>query len=290
MKLNYLFTNLLLCGLLICGLFVNAQNTKVLNDDSRLLNYHEEYYEKDKVNDPSSDGNNGSQPIIRSAGGPDAFGYTFIDSDEPGGPVFSWDDITGSGTSLSLGDDAYQDIALPFIFSFYGNGYSSVKISSNGYLTFGIDGTNFSNDPIPNAITPNNIICAFWDDLNPSQGGTVHYLATASQFIVQYTDVPHFFNSGTHTFQVILNSDGSILFQYLNINYPNQSATIGIENEFGTDGLQVSWNDNGYFHLDLTVLITPPSPPSVPVSNWAIVLGVLLIGAFIVVRYRTRLA
>ncbi|MCF6171304.1 MAG: hypothetical protein L3J31_00495 [Bacteroidales bacterium] len=31
-------------------------------------------------------------------------------------------------------------------------------------------------------------------------------------------------------------------------------------------------------------------PPPVPVSDWAIILGVLLIGAFIVVRYRRRLA
>ena len=30
--------------------------------------------------------------------------------------------------------------------------------------------------------------------------------------------------------------------------------------------------------------------PSVPISNWAIIIGLLLIGAFIVVRYRTRLA
>lgn len=30
--------------------------------------------------------------------------------------------------------------------------------------------------------------------------------------------------------------------------------------------------------------------PSIPVSNWAIILGILLIGTFIVVRYRTRLA
>ncbi len=32
------------------------------------------------------------------------------------------------------------------------------------------------------------------------------------------------------------------------------------------------------------------TPPPIPVSNWAIILGVLLIGTFIVVRYRRRLA
>jgi Abnormal spindle-like microcephaly-assoc'd, ASPM-SPD-2-Hydin len=40
-----------------------------------------------------------------AAGGPDVFGYKFKDSDEPGGPTFSWTDITGTGTPVVLGDD-----------------------------------------------------------------------------------------------------------------------------------------------------------------------------------------
>jgi len=35
---------------------------------------------------------------------------------------------------------------------------------------------------------------------------------------------------------------------------------------------------------------TPGPPPGVPVSNWAIILGILLIAAFIVFRFRRRLA
>jgi len=43
----------------------------------------------------------------RATGGPDAFGYTFIDSLEPGGPAFTGHDITGTGTLLGDGDDAF---------------------------------------------------------------------------------------------------------------------------------------------------------------------------------------
>src|SRR2546427_552885 len=33
-------------------------------------------------------------PLIGGTGGPDAFGYRYIDSDQPGGPEFVWEDLT----------------------------------------------------------------------------------------------------------------------------------------------------------------------------------------------------
>jgi len=51
--------------------------------------------------------------------------------------------------------------------------------------------------------------------------------------------------------------------------------------------------ENGGDYLVVASDGPPPSPYCdipIPISNWAIILGVLLIGTFIVVRYRTRLA
>jgi subtilisin family serine protease len=184
-------------------------------------------------------------PVVLGAGGPDEYGYSWIDSNEPGGPQFLWTDISQSGTAISLGDDAFQLVTLPFSFPFYDDEKSEIRVSSNGYLTFSTSATDYSNDPIPSTATPNDIIAPFWDDLNPSGGGTIHYLSENQRFIVQYTNVPPYSyggGSGDYTFQVILNAGGSILFQYLDMNGAVNSATVGIENGSGADGLETAFN------------------------------------------------
>src|SRR5690606_14274392 len=78
--------------------------------------------------------------------GPDAFGYVAIDSDEAGGPVYDFVDISGTGTLLTEADfdpegctfDPLDEgnalLNLPFTFSFYGEDYTTVKVNVNGHL------------------------------------------------------------------------------------------------------------------------------------------------------------
>lgn len=183
---------------------------------------------------------------ILGSGGPDQFGYRWKDSREPGGPRFTWTSISDIGTPLSLSDDSYSSQTLNFSFPFYENSYSTVEVVSNGYLRF----TNYSttyptNGQIPSNSNPNNSIYGFWDDLNPAAGGKVYVYKTNEIFIVEFNNVPRYNDSNTRvTFQIEIQKSGTIYFRYKSMIGTLNSATIGIENSTGTDGLLTAYNLN----------------------------------------------
>ncbi|MFA7331365.1 MAG: T9SS type A sorting domain-containing protein [Candidatus Delongbacteria bacterium] len=188
----------------------------------------------------------------RESGGPDPYGYVWLDNNEAAGPEFEWVDISTTGTQITpTTDDGFTGpYALGFSFPFYDQAYTDVFVASNGFLTFGVGAGSLSNQNLPTASTPNNLIALFWDDLDPGDGvGTIHYLADAAngRFIVQYTGVPDYPgpSSPPNTFQGILYDDGRIVIQYLDIQGDRTSATVGIENSTGTIGLTANYNNAG---------------------------------------------
>jgi hypothetical protein len=204
-------------------------------------------------------------PVIANHGGPDTYGNSWVDSDESGGPVYSWIDISGSGTSLAfVSDDEYfGPISMGITFPFYGSNYTTAYISANGVLSFGGGTTAWDNMIIPGTDAPNNFITALWDDLSPQNGGTVKYFydSANSRFIVSYTNTPFYSGGGNVNFEMILDSSGRILFQYSSLDGGTRglnSSTVGIEDASGSDGLQVVYNAD-YLHSNMAVLIYPPN-------------------------------
>lgn len=179
-------------------------------------------------------------------------GYSFTPA------TYDWIEISGTGTDAGIdGDDVGVVKPIGFNFNFFGNVYSSIGISSNGYLSFGPTLWSWTNNDIPNTDDPNNLIAPFWDDLNVynSKDGRVYIktegTAPNRKFIVQYNNVDFCCSAdnGKLYFQAILSeNDGSITFQYkdmLSVNTGRgggNSATIGIENAGGTDGLRYSFD------------------------------------------------
>jgi subtilisin family serine protease/sugar lactone lactonase YvrE len=195
-------------------------------------------------------------PAPAAWGGPDAFGYAFIDSDEPDGPVFAWRDIGALGTNAQVqGDDVIsQPIPLGFTFPFYGQSFESVRVCSNGFLSFTHPDAPYANEPLPSPGAPSNLIAPFWADLYVLSQDSVVTLAEEHAFTVQWTGVLHYGGSKPYTFQVVLKDTGTILFQYLSMEGPTEEATVGIQNGAGTDALPIAF-DEPYVHDGLAVRV-----------------------------------
>ncbi len=224
----------------------------------------------------------------RGGGGPDSYGYTWLDSDTTGGPIYSWVEISGYGTRIedyewqSSGNPSDDGTAGPYSlgFSFYYEGtlFDEIYVGTNGVLSFTCDDLTydgyFRDAPVPRLRFPNAVV-PFWNDLNldPATygGGDVYYWTNnADSFVVEYYKVKPYDDSPTAdtvTFEVILfGVDSSITFQYQTVDaYSNHAghrldsiASIGIQDQTTLLGLgYFNGNWGGPFenlpHTDLSV-------------------------------------
>jgi len=136
--------------------------------------------------------------VLEGTGGPDEFGYRFIDSDEENGPLFTWTDISSTGTIISelTSDDHTSDpIDLGFTFPFYGGQFDSVRVSTNGFLSFTSDSASYSNQPLPGN-GPENLVAPLWDDLHFHGVARASYQRAQGRITIQYTNVPHIGGGG----------------------------------------------------------------------------------------------
>jgi subtilisin family serine protease len=188
-----------------------------------------------------------------ASGGPDPFGYTYRDSNDPAGPRYTWIEIAppagGSGSELPLDgvdDGYYWPLALPFNFNFYGTDYPNLAVNTNGTLYFTDQYMTYVNAPIPGfGSGVDRFIANLWDDLYVSPGG-IYYQRQDDRLIVEYYQVMGLGSSDWGTWEAILFDSGSILFQYQDVTFGDSrngggSATVGIQGGT-TQGLQYSYN------------------------------------------------
>lgn len=196
----------------------------------------------------------------QTSGGPDAFGYTWRDSNDPNGPSFNWLNIQDVGVQVvGLTDDnASSAISMGMDFHYYWYDVDQIVIGSNGWLSF----DNVSNiahcfPTIPTVGgASDNYLAPFMTDLIMNAAGTnasVYYWLDTSndRFVVSYLNVPWWQQSapgyiGSNSFQIILSAvDSSITFQYQNVDQASlldnagcvSDFIIGIENITGNIGL-----------------------------------------------------
>lgn len=157
--------------------------------------------------------------------------------------VFDPIDISGSGTSVFLSDDAVSGACpIGFDFLFFGTEYSNFYISSNGFMTFsgGMPNGCCSGQLLPNGSNPNNLIAFAWEDLNPSGGGIIRYstVGTAPNriLVMEFSAVPHYGGGSNVTTQVQLHESGNCV-EIHTTTMPSDGGlhTMGIENVTGSE-------------------------------------------------------
>jgi len=230
----------------------DAQVEKYKENGLSYYNYIGEKFE-------SQDGNNGG--LVTDVGGPDGFGYRWTDSNENGGPEFSWVDITSIGTPIDgLGDDTnVGPFDFGFDFPFYENTFTAFNFCTNGFATFTSSVTDYSNETIPTGDEPFNLLAVFWDDQDFGDGGSAYYYTNGTDSVViSWIDVAHYSEGGPYTYQIILLGDGTIVYQYELVNEPSNSNTIGIQNGDGSDGLQVVF-ETPYIQSGMAVQFNYPA-------------------------------
>ena len=217
--------------------------------------------------------------------------YTFIDSDEPGGPTYSWIDATG-GTPFYTTNAAspygywntHQVLDLPFTFTYYEEDFDQVWVSTSGAMGVGGTGNNaWGYRQLPGSGI-GGVIAPWWYYMAARyrDGGNIFYdtgtdVDHGDYFVVEWHNVNSYYYYGYVyptqyfvTYEVILFEDGLIRFQYEDVTvsgyyyYGNgYYGSIGIESPDQSTGLNYEYNSYNTNTLDeeLAIDFQPPIPP-----------------------------
>jgi hypothetical protein len=180
-----------------------------------------------------------------------AYNWIEVNANRPGA-------LPGTNTGINGDDQNLGPFPIDFDFPYYnGVTHNGMRVCSNGFASFTSTATNYSNSPIPTAAEPNNLLAVYWDDLNLSTTSTYahgevwYYNDPGGAFFVMEFDSCAKYGSTVtgeyYTFEIILYPDGIIEYMYKDVVHGTSSisATVGIENAAGDDGIQCTYNASG---------------------------------------------
>ncbi|MCD4793914.1 MAG: choice-of-anchor J domain-containing protein [Bacteroidales bacterium] len=220
--------------------------------------------------------------IHYGTGGPDAMGYEWIDSQEDGGPVYNWIEISETGESAIMyepgvtfsGDDNMSP-PIPFGFSFpyYGIDRTDFYVDTNGEILltdntwynhypnvgWNYDGNMFNYMfPIPGFSSMPALIAVYWDDLHADEGtGDIYFqtfgTAPDRYCVVEWHNFRFCYGTVTDTtlcFEAIFHENGDIIFQYKDVAIGQTGSACPHDNgRSSTIGIQNDNTDIGLSYL-----------------------------------------
>ena len=123
--------------------------------------------------------------------------------------------IQNHAVDLPAGDDTTTVVNMQFSFPFFAGSYTQCWINSNGNVTFTAGDTSYT-ETLAAFLAGLPKIAPFWDDLNTNIGGKIRYRSSATEFVVEWVDVPEFgtTTANQNSAMLILKADGTILIKY----------------------------------------------------------------------------
>nr|MDO8111109.1 hypothetical protein [Candidatus Sigynarchaeota archaeon] len=198
---------------------------------------------------------------------------------------YAWLDASvGSRCDMAGSDDNYQNVVLPFSFSFYNTTYNSIYICTNGFASFTPSNT-CSYTTVPSSSSSYCwMIAPFLVDLRAANPCNIYYMSVpaTNSFVIEWKDIYTLGGILVGSFEIVLYASGDIVFSYeyirscpthtcglnygINTSFYNQyfGLTAGMQNfsiHFGyqpptlTDPV-VSGNGSGTF--EFSVLYADP--------------------------------
>ncbi|MFD0474310.1 hypothetical protein ACFQ0B_43290 [Nonomuraea thailandensis] len=172
-------------------------------------------------------------------------------------------------TPIPIGDEQALNLTPPAPFTFAGQSYTRLGVTSNGYSVAGgatAGDIDFAPQTLPDPARPNGVLATYWTDLDGT--GAPGVLATVlsdgtNQWLVVEWRVNLFGTTTLKVFQQWIGLGGAedISYVYDPANLPGEppagyGLTVGAENEQGSAGAQIAGPPAG----DLRVTSTPAAP------------------------------
>ncbi|SDK51665.1 S8 family serine peptidase [Streptomyces indicus] len=160
--------------------------------------------------------------------------------------AYAW--IKGTGTVALSGDEDAKTVQLPFPVSLYGVEYTSASVTTNGLVNFLEPRLgDYANTALPAAEKPNGIVAPYWDDLTLDRKSSVQTATTgqpgARKFAVVWNNAVVVASGARVSFEAVFDeASGGFTFQYQSVPGAGSGATVGIEDQAGSDALLYSFD------------------------------------------------
>ena len=164
-------------------------------------------------------------------------------------------------TPLNLGDDNTRNIALGFEFDYWGQTFTDVWVSSNGFVSFQ-SGNHLCCNGQPIEMAQRNTIYAYWSDLI-SFTGNPYYRRDDGSILFGWYGVNEYGTNNSSTFEIGLFADGKIQLNFGNLGFSGRrDFTAGITGPTADDNISLFYGRNAQFLQNQSGILswTVPTP------------------------------